>query len=265
MKRFPQKYLEKLQARVNASAMNALAMSAPLESGPSVPSRPRAATNVAVPGEQEKPVPTKEDQDQKGMLCIALLSVGAFRSAFAIISKFPWMVDVYPEIADLIIRVLKVSIEPLYQAVQGTKERNLGFLQPRPRYAQSGLQKPQPRKTVLTLVAPTPPGTHVVDYVFFFPHWAERVPICRTRDDLEDVIEPMVRLISFYISREPLFITKLARVGKAHLAATVRNPCFFKWQLRGRSKLTLFKPPFLFSLIRSSRMKKRKSSCLSWS
>lgn len=250
MGKFYQKYTDKIKARVSASSMNALAMSAPLESGPPS-SRARTSTSVLV-DEQDTLKPVKEEQDQKAMLCIALLSVGALRPAFSILSKFPWMVDAYPETADLIIRLLKVSIEPLYQALQGNRERNPGFTQPRCRYSPSGLQPPQPRKPVLTLIAPTPPSTHLCDFVFFFPHWSDRVPICKTRDDLEDVIEPIIRIIHLHISREPLFITKLTRVGRVHLAATVRTPPS-RW-LAETAQLTIH----IYS-IRSTMMRRQRS------
>jgi THO complex subunit 2 len=270
MTKFRQKYLDKVKARVNASAMNALAMAAALESGPPVPTRTRpsttAATTAATEEQEEKPAPVKEEQDQKGMLCIALLSVGALRPALAIMSKFPWMVDAYPEIADLVIRVLKVSLEPIYQNLLGNKERNLDFLQPRPRYAPNGLQKPQPRKTVPTLVAPTPPGTHVVDYVFFYPHWAERVPVCKRKEDVENVIEPMVRMIGFHIAREPVFLTKLARVGRAQVSATVRiNVPTINPLVRGLTTILssfyflLFTPSLRF--LRVANERKRTCGC----
>ncbi len=80
---------------------------------------------------------------------------------------FPWLVDVHREIADLLLRVLKTSIAPLYDAVF-PKDRNPSFLQPRARYVAGGVTTPS-RKPHLTLIAPVPPSTYSHDFVFFFP------------------------------------------------------------------------------------------------
>ncbi|EEB90990.1 hypothetical protein MPER_10727 [Moniliophthora perniciosa FA553] len=77
-----------------------LAMAAPLESG-GTNSKPKTPAST----EQKKPAEPKDTPNQKAGLVGALLAVGALRPAIAILTKFKWLVDAHPELADLLIRV----------------------------------------------------------------------------------------------------------------------------------------------------------------
>lgn len=213
-------YEAKVKERISGAKTSQLAMAAPLEaaSAPSS-SKPRPST----PLESKKPTEIVEAPPQKIGLLNALLAVGALRPAIAIMSKFPWVVDAYPEIADLMLRVMKQSISSLYETTLVTKERNLSFTQPRARYGSAGVSAPPPRKTQLTLWAPMPPSTITTDFVFFFPDWTQRVPLCSSLDDLVDVIEPLMRFIGLHVSRDPMFVTKFTRLGRIHLLSTVNT------------------------------------------
>lgn len=222
-------YLADVQTRISGAKISALALAAPLtQDGPSLPASSKAKATTAEPKKTADP---KKIPNQKVGLLTALLAVGALKPALAIMSKFPWLVNAHPEIADLMLRVLKLSISPLYDSLLVTKERNPSFNQPRARYGTTGVSYPPPRKPTLTLWAPTPPSTNTVDFVFFFPQWVERVPICSSLDDLVDVIEPLVAFVGVHISRDPLFLTKFLRLGRSHLHTTVTS---FQVQLRPR-------------------------------
>jgi THO complex subunit 2 len=216
MEKYHEEYESEVQSRLAGAKNSMLAMAAPLESGPSS-LHPKTKT---VPPPETKKVETK-DTNQKAGLLAALLAMGALKPAVNTLSAFPWLVDSRPEIADLIIRILKVSISPLYECQLVTKERNTSFTHPKARYGPSGVSFPPPRKPVLTLWAPTPPSTHTTDFVFFYPDWIDRVPISTCLDDLENVIEPLMRFIGLHVSRDPLFLTKFLRLGRLHLQYTV--------------------------------------------
>jgi THO complex subunit 2 len=209
-------YLADVKARISGARVSQLAMAAPLESSAS--SQPKAKPSSLV---ETKKMPEPKDVNQKVGLLAALLSVGALKPSLAILSKFPWLVDARPEIADLMIRIMKHSISSLYESSMVTKERNPSFNQPRARYGAAGVTYPPPRKPLLTLWAPTPPSTGTADFVFFFPDWVEQVPMCSSLNDLEDVIEPLMKFIGIHISRDPLFLTKFLRLGRIHLQSTV--------------------------------------------
>jgi THO complex subunit 2 len=207
-------YLAKIDARIAGAKISQLAMAAPLESA-TVP-----VTKAKTPS-TPKLAESRERSNQKVGTVSALLSIGALRPALFLLTKYPWMIDANPQLADLMIRILKHSISSLYESTPVSKERISGFTQPRARYGAGGLQPAPPRKPHLTYWAPTPPSTNVLDFVFFFPDWSERIPICSSMNDLVDVVEPLMRFIGVHISRDPLFITKLLRLGRHQLATTV--------------------------------------------
>ena len=218
MVRVHKQYEAKVKERISGAKISQLAMAAPLEAASSGPS------SKSAPAQSEAKKPTIDQPDippQKVGLLNALLAIGALRPAIALLSKFPWVPDAYPEIADLVLRVLKHSIEPLYASTLVSKEKNPSFTQPRARYGTGGVSAPPLKKIQLSLWAPTPPSTSTTEFVFFFPDWVQRVPVCESLADLQNVIEPLMRFIGVHISRDCMFITKFSRLGRHHLAATV--------------------------------------------
>ncbi|KAH9943361.1 transcription factor/nuclear export subunit protein 2-domain-containing protein [Epithele typhae] len=212
-------YLANVDARIAGAKISQLAMAAPLESGGSSSGKPKPAPE---PKKEEK---VEETPNQKLGLVHALLSVGVLRPAISILSKFPWMVDAYPELADLMLRVVHHSFGPLYEtAVElvspsaANKTKLASFATPRARYGSAGVVPVPERKPQLSLVAPTPPVTSTTEFVFFYPDWTSRVPMCSSYDDLMDVVEPLMRFIGLHISRDPTFLTKFARIGRQHIS-----------------------------------------------
>lgn len=215
MEKVHKAYLADVDSRITGAKVSQLAMAAPLEA-PSSSTRSKPSP----PAEPKKVAETREVSNQKVGLLTALLAVGALKPALAILSKFPWLVDSQNEIADLMLRVMKVSLSGLYES-SVNKERNPSFVQARARYGTSGIMAPVPKKPVLTLWAPTPPSTSTTEFVFFFPDWTEQIPICTTLDDLMDVMEPLMRFIGLHVSRDPMFLTRFLRLGRTHLQSTV--------------------------------------------
>ncbi|KIK99679.1 hypothetical protein PAXRUDRAFT_822444 [Paxillus rubicundulus Ve08.2h10] len=214
MEAYHKDYLEQVQQRIAGAKISQLAMAAPLEStNPESKSRSEPAEEI------KKPVAFKAPNQKAGLIG-ALLSVGALRPAFAVLTKFPWLVDAHVELVDLVLRVLEHSIAPIYDSTFVLKERNPSFTQPRARYGSTGLTTTPIRKPQLTLIAPTPPSTSATEFVFFFPDWSARVPLSTTYDDLVYVIEPLMSFIGLHISRDPLFVSKVTRLGRSQLVST---------------------------------------------
>ncbi|KAG2361997.1 transcription factor/nuclear export subunit protein 2-domain-containing protein [Suillus spraguei] len=188
-------YLAQVKQRISDAKISQLAMAAPLES--TSPSQPRAEpTEVKKSAIESKP-PTKS------------------------LGWIPWLVDAHPELADLILRVLKYSIAPLYDATFVLKERNPSYTQPRARFSATGTLAVPTRKYQLSLIAPTPPSTASVDFVYFFPDWTQRIPLCTSFDDMVNMIEPLMSFIGLHVSRDALFVTKITRLGRSQLVSTI--------------------------------------------
>ena len=210
------KYLASVDSRIAGAKVSMLAMAAPLESSSST-SGPR----VFQPAPAEPKKPEKEVPNQKLGILNALLALGTLRPALALISKFPWVVDAFPEVADLMLRVLKSCIAPVYETVAGMPVALASFTAPKARFGTTGATPAPERKAQLTLWAPTPPPTNTINFVFFFPDWASRIPYCRSLEDLPDVLEPLARFVGLHISRDPIFLAQLVRLGRFQIFSTV--------------------------------------------
>lgn len=215
MPRHYEDYLSDVQSRIQSSANNLLAMAAPLESQASSNKPKVQATQTKATVDIKAPVP------QKAMIASALLAIGALRPAISILTRFPWLVDFHKEIADLLLRILSVSISPFYDKKVG-KPQSADFTTSRARYGAAGILTTPSRKSQLTLIAPPPHSTHIYDFTFFYPLWADWVPICRSFSDIVNIAAPLMDYLHVHISRDPLLLTKLLRIGKLHVAETVR-------------------------------------------
>lgn len=212
-----------VDSRITGAKVSMLAMAAPLESTGTSSSKPPQST----PAEAKKPE-VKEIPNQKLGLMHALLSLGALRPAIALLSKFPWMVDASPELADLLLRVLKHSIAGLYESTWPSGPDKSSFTKAKARFGTAGVLPASERRPHITLTAPTPPSTNTTNYIFFFPQWTERVPVCTAMDDVVDVIEPLLNFVGVHVSRDVNFLAKFLRVGRNHLNTTVR-PILTRW------------------------------------
>ncbi|KAF6762809.1 transcription factor/nuclear export subunit protein 2-domain-containing protein [Ephemerocybe angulata] len=202
-------YLANISGRISGAGMSLLAMAAPLESGPS-----HSKHKASAPADDKKPEKKETKSNQKVGLLTALLAVGALRPALSILTRFPWLVDPHPEIADLLLQMLRHSISVLYEAQCNFFSKDIGFTQPRARYGAGGVLQPSPRKTVLTLLSPAPLCTSTTDFVFFYPRWSEQVPTVNSLEEIESVVEPFLQFIGPHLSRDTAFLTRLVRLGR---------------------------------------------------
>ena len=210
------KYKASVESRISSGKFNMLAMAAPLET--SSYSRPRHST----PAETKKVEEPKEIPNQRLGILHALLSVGALRPAIAMISQYPWIVDAHPELCDLIIRILEHSIKTLYERMVVLRKDDMkDFTAAKARWGPSGLVATPERKPHVTLIAPEPPCTSSVDFVFFFPDWTRYIPVCQSEEDIVDVVEPLMKFIAPHVSRGYVFFTKFIRIGRYHLGSVM--------------------------------------------
>ena len=59
-----------------------------------------------------------EPNDQKVQLLTNLLTIGALPESLFMLGRFPWLPEAYPEIYDLLHRILHHSINKVYEASQ---------------------------------------------------------------------------------------------------------------------------------------------------
>ncbi|KAG8827201.1 THO complex subunit 2, partial [Serendipita sp. 399] len=157
-----------------------------------------------------------EEVNQHRDLVVALLSIGALRPALFVLTKHPWLVSRYPQIADIMLRHLDYSINPIYRSlppIVADVAANDAIYGP-------SLQDPHAVKQVKlrpTLVFPVPPPTSDVQYTFFYGQWMERIPTCSTTEDIESFLEPFLKVVGIHAYRFPQLFIKLCRIARFQL------------------------------------------------
>lgn len=203
---------------------SALAMAAPLsdDTVAAPASKTAAATNAGPTVEQRpaKPMPV-----QKAGLLKAMLAIGDLQHSIFLLSRFYWISGPHPEVADLLCRLLHVSIEPAYSELRPSKKLptdiscRLSISKARPHPPLL------PEQTVtLTAEAILPPSTLSTRYEYFYLSWKDQVPICASLDHVLETLTPLLKFIGLRIHRDVLLVTKLCRIGVAHVISSQSNP-----------------------------------------
>lgn len=217
MTKLHEEYKNALSDRAMSAKGNALSMAAPLTADDGE----GGALSDARDGNGQKDanaVPHVMPNQVLGLLK-ALLAIGEIRHAFLILGKYPWLCGAFPEVSDLLCRLLNVMIEPIYSSVALSKQidASLGYLTVPQRYRfdnkkQELIPLPPPRADVTSL-APEPLGTHLADFVYFFPEWREKLPRC-TDDQFLSEFVPYLRMLGPYLSRNLTLFQRICRIGK---------------------------------------------------
>lgn len=212
---------------------NAPVLSEEMQSRRPVPAQP-------VPVKSTKPAPkAPQENNQHRDLAIALLSVGALRQGLFILTQHPWLIDRYPQIADILLRHLDYSIDPVYRQFS-----------PSTTAVQPDAPPIDARKIRPTLIFPVPPATSSLEQVFFFPDWPERIPRCSSIDDLGTIGNHFLRLIGPHLYRYPVVFMKLCRIAHSEYQ-NVREPLLCLMLLNTLQELREDLKPFWSELIRT--------------
>lgn len=217
MAKLHEEYKTALSDRAMSAKGNALSMAAPLtadegENGALSDARDGSGTKDA------NSIPHVMPNQILGLLK-ALLSIGEIRHAFLILGKYPWLCGAFPEVSDLLCRLLNVMIEPMYSSVALSTQvdASLGYLLVPQRFRydnkkQELIPLPPPRVDVTSL-APEPLGTQYVNFAYFFPEWKEQLPTC-TDDRFLTEFVPYLRMLGPYLSRNLTLFQRICRIGK---------------------------------------------------
>lgn len=161
--------------------------------------------------------PTVRDlPNQKLSLLRALLTIGDIKRSLFIIAQYPYLVSVYPDIADLLNRLLAESIKPAYDSIATMKEvrkTTEAARVPRTHYSTTTKTQVPPMKPTAFISARAFPKIESSRlHTFFFAEWKERLPLCEDSLETLEVLEIYLPIIGFFISNDfPLF-TKLCRI-----------------------------------------------------
>ncbi|KAJ5795032.1 THO complex component (Rlr1) [Penicillium paradoxum] len=224
---------ERIKAGRPGGGINALMMAGALSDDTVPPPRLRDEPRVATPAkdqEPEKDTSNSEDElpdpsDQKVLLLKSLLSIGAIPESLFVISKFPWLMEAYPELPEFIHRILHHSLNKVY--VQFRPVFCAGDFpgsQPLVTSEQNGQPKgrigltPRPARRVLRWAQLDKEDTNDgTDYRFYWDDWADNIPICQSVDDVFALCSSFLNLSGHKIGQDASLLAKLARIGKGSL------------------------------------------------
>ena len=220
-------------ARPGAGAKNALLMAGALADDTlPIPSRLREAnTRAGTPSRDAEAAKASsketsaEPADQKVTLLKSLLAIGAIPEALFILGRFPWIIDLYPEMPEFINRILHHCLTTVYEAAQPLATRS-SLREQQPLYETDvpGVPKGQvklveaPERKVLRWPqldrSDSTDGTH---YRFYWDDWSDNIPMCQTVDDVFTLCETVLPLVGVKIGQDPALVLKIARIGKQSL------------------------------------------------
>jgi THO complex subunit 2 len=238
--KFKEKAEKERAARPGANMKNALLMAGALADD-TLPIPPRLRENntrASTPikdadAEQGKSTPKDvksllpEPIDQKVLLLQSLLAIGALPDALFILGRFPWLLEIYPDLTEYIHRILHHSLTQIYASVRPLSSRSsLQEQRPSSETDLPGLPKGQvklldapPRKTLRwALLDRDDTGLDGLDYRFYWDEWSDTVPVCQTVDDVFVLCETFLNLSGVKIGQDTALLSKFARIGKHSLA-----------------------------------------------
>lgn len=239
------KEIEEKEKASRGGTMNALMMAGALADD-TLPNggrtRETAATKTDANGKQTAEVDEKDKlddpSDQKVQLLTCLLTIGAIPEALFILGRFPWLPEAYPDLLDLIHRILNHSIQQVFDLSRPSTSVAPGCPTKKVLDSdQTGMPKGSirlldlpPRKQ---LRWPFPDKFDTNDnnaYRFYWDEWADNVPICQTVDDVFTLCGSLLNYSGVNIGRDVTLLSKLARIGTQSLAEDRSTHNFDRWQ-----------------------------------
>ncbi|RMZ88312.1 hypothetical protein DV736_g4459, partial [Chaetothyriales sp. CBS 134916] len=178
-----------------------------------------------------------EPADQKVTLLKSLLAIGALPEALFILGKFPWIVDLYPELPEYINRILHHCLSTVYDQIQPLATRS-SLRQHLPIYetdvpgvpkGQVRLTEPAERKVLRWPQLDRSDSSDGMQYRFYWDDWNDNIPVCQNVDDVFTLCHTLLPLVGVKIGQDPTLVLKLARIGKHSLRNDGSEANHLRW------------------------------------
>ncbi|KAK5219415.1 THO2 plays a role in transcriptional elongation [Exophiala xenobiotica] len=218
--------------RPGAGAKNALLLAGALadDTAPIPPRLKETTTRASTPSreadaEKVAPKDTNEPADQKVLLLKSLLAIGALPEALFILGRFPWLMDLIPDLPEYVHRILHHCLGEVYSDTQPLRDRHTLRAQ-NPSYETDvpGFQKGQvkivdtpERKLLRWALLDRNDSVDGTDYRFYWDEWNDNIPICQSVDDVFTLCDTLLPLVGVKIGHDPGLLLKIARIGKHSL------------------------------------------------
>jgi THO complex subunit 2 len=175
---------------------------------------------------EEETVQLPEPEDQKIHLLRDLLLIGAIPESLYMLGRFPWLLDLYPDLPPYLFRILHHSLDKVYAdahpqpAIPAMKKLAYNS-------TDASLSKGQltfidrPGRRTLKWAhmdrAEFTEADYGIDYKYYWDDWADNVPVCQNVDDVFALCDTLLNLVGVKIGRDPELLMKLTRIGKKSL------------------------------------------------
>lgn len=220
------------EAKERGSVRNALTMAGALpdDTLPGPPAVSRLRDNASK-SESERSTPAKSDEttdkksslpepaDQKYSLLKSLLCIGALPQALFILGRHPWLLEVYPDLVDYLLRIGHHSVSKVYEATRPVTEEQYPIV---PKGAGLRTQsRPSdfiPRKVLKWAKPDLRDAGDTIDYKFYWEEWVDNVPVCQEANDVIKLCTSLLGLLGPECGKDTVLLTKIVRIGKKSLA-----------------------------------------------
>ena len=178
-----------------------------------------------------------EPADQKIHLLKSLLLIGALPEALFILGKFPWLMDLVPDLPDYLHRVLNYSLSKVYEPLRPLHDRDSirtakKLLADQSVASAKGdlrFTDPPPRKILRWANLDKNDSGDGIDYRFYWEDWADNIPMCQDVEDVFLLCSTLLNLSGVKIGRDPDLLMKLSRIGKYSLTADMSESNLARW------------------------------------
>jgi THO complex subunit 2 len=203
------------------------------------PSKADVSSGTATAAEETPKDKHNEPFDQKVQLLTNLLTVGAIPEALFILGRFPWLPEAFPELYNLIHRILHHSVSKVFEESRPEPSPEEELV---PRKMPDDEQASAPKGYVrLTDGTKTivrrwpypdrgPEGVEQIAYKFYWDEWADNVPVCQNVDDIFTLCSTFLNLSGVNIGRDAALLRKMYDIGRKSLAEDQSEANLARWQ-----------------------------------
>jgi THO complex subunit 2 len=156
-----------------------------------------------------------EPADQKYQLLKSLLCIGALPEALFILGLHPWLLEVYPDLLELVSRLAHHSLSKVYEAARPVPAGQI------PVVTKGFGTRPSdfvPRRTLRWPKPDQKDAGEGIDYRFYWEDWADNVPVCQNVDDVLKLCTTLLGLVGPDCGQDTVLLTKIARIAKKDFA-----------------------------------------------
>jgi THO complex subunit 2 len=185
---------------------------------------PNAAANEIKVEKPEEPV---QKSNQKALLCSSLFALGEFEFGFRILDQYPQFINMFPDIARNICRLLHIVVDRVHQRLIP----NLGGDRQTP--SSDAVSPPTPSLNLSQCPIFDSIGlannSSSSQYTFFCADWKTNIPQPKDLDQLLILLKAWLAYIGPYLDMDILLFGKLIRIGTYHVSSAESNDIRDDW------------------------------------